>query len=84
MDTNREKIIAIINKGSLSPNEIGLWENVLNNLPENLSQEILLALEKDPNQLGFLTENIKEKVAAVESKDTNKWDSILQKEKTNQ
>jgi len=84
MDTNKEKIIAIINKESLSPYEIGLWENVLNNLPENLSQQILLALEKDPSQLGFLTENLKEKIVAVENGNLNKWDEILQKEKTNQ
>lgn len=81
METNQEKIIGIIKNGSLSAHEIELWRNVLKDMPENISREILLALEKDSNQLIFLTENLKEKLDAVTNKNIQKWNKILEKEK---
>lgn len=80
METCKEKILAIIQQKSLPFEEIDLWEETVKNIPESLCPDVLWFLENTLNGVQILTNNIKEKLAAIKSGDMVKWDEILKKE----
>lgn len=81
METIKEKILKTIQKQSLSFAELKNWRVVLENIPENLCVDILEFIENNPEGLRILTDNLNEKVEALEKKDIKKWEEILEKEK---
>ncbi len=80
MEAGKEKILAIIQQNSLSSEESDLWQETVKNIPDALCQDVLWFLENTPNGVRILTDNMKEKMAAIKSGDLAKWEEILQKD----
>ena len=80
MQNYKEQILSIISSGSLTPEENNLWEETIKNVPEGLCPDILWFLQSTPNGISIMTDNIKEKVAAIKTGDLKKWEEILNKE----
>ena len=80
MGTDKEKILTIIQQNSLPFEELSLWEEIVNHIPDKLHPDVLWFLENIPNGVSILTNKIKENMAAIENGDVAKWEAILQKD----
>jgi len=80
MGTDKEKILTIIQQNSLPFEELNLWEEIVNHIPDKLHPDVLWFLENIPNGVSILTNKIKENMAAIESGDVARWEAILQKD----
>lgn len=77
---NKEKILDIVRQGNLSSKDTELWSRVIENITDELAPDVVWLLENTPNGLQMITENIREKTAAVRSGDIKAWETILKKE----
>ena len=80
MEKIKDKILAIIRKKSLSSFDSKNWQLVLGNLPEELCVDILAFIENNSGGLKILTDNLNKKVKALDEKDAEKWEEILEEE----
>ncbi len=80
MDT-RTQILEKISQSSLSQADCNLWQGVLAYIPDNLQPHVLNAFNQDPDAIQKLTENLKTKIAAMETGDSAEWKKILEQEK---
>lgn len=80
MQNCKEQILSIISSNSLSLEESNLWKETIENVPESLCPDILWFLQNTLNGVRIMTDNIKEKIAAIKTEDLKKWEEILNKE----
>jgi len=80
MEDCKEKILIIIRQSSLSFEETNLWEETVKNIPDDLCLDVLWFLQNTPNGVRKITDNIKDKVIAINNDDVEKWEAILQKD----
>lgn len=73
-------IIPLIREAGLSPEEIKLWEEITENIPEKLCNDVYDTLKSVSGAVRTATDNLKEKKEAIQSGDVKKWDEILNRE----
>ena len=79
MDSAKEKILSIVQQNSLFPEEIYLWERILEDTPNDLIGDLLWFLEKIPDGLRIMTSDLKEKAEILKSGDLVRWEESLEK-----
>ena len=80
MDNYRDRINTIFAKSSLIQEDFALWKSVIAEIPDNLLEGIYNFLDKKPESLGFLTSNLRKKVAAIEGGDQKLWAEALEED----
>lgn len=80
MQTCAEKIQEIIRDQGFSSEDTNLWDNLLNGLPDRICVDILAFIEKTLGGVRVMTDNLREKKAAIEAQDMTKWDELLKKD----
>lgn len=78
---SQEKLKKLIEKSKLNQEQKELWYNFIDNVTEEEIAPILETLEENPEQLNFLTENLKSKIEVFQTKDKKLSDNILAEEK---
>lgn len=81
MKTIKEQILEAIQKQSLSSADLRNWRITLEDLPEELCGDILKFIENKSDGLRILTGNLNKKIDALEKKDAQKWEEVLEEEK---
>lgn len=71
----------IISDSDLGEGKKYLWSNFIHAIAEEDALAILETLQDDIRALDFLTENLEEKIKAINSGDKNSWQEIIRKEK---
>lgn len=79
--TLKKELTEFINKTSLGVEDKELWNRATSQLQEPDAQTLLETLREDPQQLTFLTENLKKKLEAFKNDDDTAWDNIIEEEK---
>lgn len=76
-----KKLKNLIEESRLTQAQKDLWFNFIENTPEDEHGPIWEILKENPATLEFLTENLEVKMKAIERKDKNLWNEVLEKEK---
>ena len=77
---SKEKLKEIIVQVQLEEQDNELWQKFIEVSKEGDLVEIVELLESEPGQLEFLTNNLKEKLDAFISRDSDKLNSIIKTE----
>ena len=77
MENYKEQILAKIKGAALSDEDYGLWEGMVGYLPDELCLDVLHFLELSPENIGFLTGNLRKKKTAIENLDEKGWGEVL-------
>jgi len=71
----------INNAPSLTQEQKDLWSRTIKQLPGQQIDSLTQFLNEQPEALNFLTQNIKSKAKALQDRDVNAWEKILEQEK---
>ena len=77
---SKEKLKEIVNQAQLEEQDNELWQKFIEVSEEGDLVEIVESLESEPGQLEFLTNNLKEKLDAFTSRDSDKLNNIIKTE----
>lgn len=64
-----------------SPEDVKLWEEILQRIPEAIATKIRRGLEVDPKLIVDFTRLVKEKTRALADRDMARWQELLEEEK---
>lgn len=78
--SNTPKLLALLNESEITIEEKSLWADALTHCDEVTAKTILTLLEREPEQLNFLTENLSTKILASKSSSNALWKKIGQEE----
>jgi hypothetical protein len=80
MNYCNQLILSLVREAGLSPEEIRLWEEIAENIPEKLCNDLYDTLKATPGAVRATTDNLKIKKEAILSGDIKKWEEVLDKE----
>ena len=80
MNESKNAIMSLIHEANLLPEEVKLWEEIIENIPEKLCSDVYDTLKSVPGAARAMTENLKEKIDGIKSGDTAKLEEVLSKE----
>ena len=81
MQSWKDSVLSIVRQHQLTPVEMKLWYEMLDDLPEAFCADILAFLTLVPNGVQLLTTDLREKLEALRDHNLDAWTAVFENNK---